>query len=496
MTGAEVLTHDLPQLDIAAIAMSLPLTSEADRQLQFMAASTTASPISGITDNGDVGDVGAGVGIDVGRGVGGDGGGGSEVAITGYSPLVDLLDGQRRSLLNWAVRLRNANMLQVLLTHGGDASLADEQARTPLTLAAALEPEDANLVSLLLAVPGIDVNHADNDGMTPLMYASTIGSVTTVQLLLSAAADAHLKDNNGMTSLMLAVTRGHIEVVTDLCHAAINEMDIRGWTALHWAASVGGLAACTTALLSSPTLRVSVVGNEGESCLHVAASSGNDKIIDALLSFNSHIPRELLWLEDRQGCSALDYARAAGHDKCASLIHTALERRNGERPPMVRPTHAGGSSQPTTGEQKFAMISPLSNTSQLQEAHRDTPEECNSAGNQRGRQHLVKRPRPKEGQRKQHELELRIEQMDQENSYLSGLIAARRAEVALLRSALSQIRTPDPAATESRWESESGSSSIVTPTTSPTALPNTFFCDRIQVGPLSSAGGLISEVSV
>lgn len=352
-----------------------------------------------------------------------------------YAPLADALDGQGRSLLSWAVRLRQASMARVLLAHGADASHPDEHGRTPLILAAAMEPEDVDMVSVLLAAPDSNVNRADEDGMTPLMYASTAGSVTTVKFLLTAGADVCAKDKNGMTSLMLAVTRGHVEVVSDLCHAAVNEIDIKGWTALHWAASVGGVAACTKALLGSPTLRVSVVGNDGESCLHVAASSGNDRVVNALLSFSLHVQRQLLWLQDKQGHSALDYAQSAGEEKCATLIAEALERRSGEKPPLARLAHAGSGPQPMNVESDAGPNGPGPATE----------------------------PPGRKGAKKQHELEERIERMDRENAHLASLIAARRAEVALLRSALSRKPPASSSAAEQLQAPAPGAHAYETP---------------------------------
>ena len=46
---------------------------------------------------------------------------------------------------------------------------------------------------------GADVNQADNDGDTPLMYAASNGYVQCVKELIAVGADVNQVDDNGST---------------------------------------------------------------------------------------------------------------------------------------------------------------------------------------------------------------------------------------------------------------------------------------------------------
>ena len=60
----------------------------------------------------------------------------------------------------------------------------------------------------------------DRNGITPLMYAATLGHVDICQLLLEAAADPVLKNLQGRNALDLADAAGH-DTVKALLQVAI-----------------------------------------------------------------------------------------------------------------------------------------------------------------------------------------------------------------------------------------------------------------------------------
>ena len=70
------------------------------------------------------------------------------------------------------------------------------------------------IVQLLLAVPGININSAMNHGATPLFIASQNGHKEIVLLLLAVAGiNVNAATNNGATPLYIAAERGHKEIV-------------------------------------------------------------------------------------------------------------------------------------------------------------------------------------------------------------------------------------------------------------------------------------------
>lgn len=76
---------------------------------------------------------------------------------------------------------------------------------------------------------------------TPLSYASFIGNLPAVKLLVKKRADVNYKDANGQTPLILAAISGNIEAIEILLQAGadINATDINSNTALIHASSVG-----------------------------------------------------------------------------------------------------------------------------------------------------------------------------------------------------------------------------------------------------------------
>ncbi len=66
----------------------------------------------------------------------------------------------------------------------------------------------------LLAVPGIDVNKAMNNGATPLYIVSQNGHLPIVERLLAVPGiDVNKAMNNGATPLFVASQNGHIPIL-------------------------------------------------------------------------------------------------------------------------------------------------------------------------------------------------------------------------------------------------------------------------------------------
>lgn len=96
----------------------------------------------------------------------------------------DFYDDDRRS------------MTAVLLEHGADVHRRDESGRTPLHYAAGV---GGSAVEMLLSA-GATVNALAHNGRTPLHIAVDRGSVSAVDALLRAGADAELRDAQRQTA--------------------------------------------------------------------------------------------------------------------------------------------------------------------------------------------------------------------------------------------------------------------------------------------------------
>ena len=110
------------------------------------------------------------------------------------------------------------------------------------------------LMKLILVVPDIDVNQANNEGQTPLHIACRQGHVETVDQLLTYAKDIHVNttDNNGTTPLIFASLGSHTSIVRLL----INQPGI--------------------------DIRKKAHGN---SALSIARENNDEEIVDLLLEF-------------------------------------------------------------------------------------------------------------------------------------------------------------------------------------------------------------------
>lgn len=66
------------------------------------------------------------------------------------------------------------------------------------------------------------VNAVDENGFTPLMYASIIGDVTISNMLIENGADVNAQNQSGATALMLAAKYDHLKLCKKLVKAGAN----------------------------------------------------------------------------------------------------------------------------------------------------------------------------------------------------------------------------------------------------------------------------------
>ena len=98
-----------------------------------------------------------------------------------------------------------------------------------------------HLVLDSLIEKGADVHAKDNNGWTPLHWASYRGNLKMAQLLIEKGADVHAKENKGWTPLHCASSKGHLEIAQLLLEkgADMHAKENKGWTPLHLAAVNG-----------------------------------------------------------------------------------------------------------------------------------------------------------------------------------------------------------------------------------------------------------------
>jgi ankyrin repeat protein len=193
-----------------------------------------------------------------------------------------------------------------LLEVGAAVDHAWEDGATPL-YSAASNGHDA-VVARLLEV-GATVDMAQKDGATPLFMAAQRGHDAVVARLLRAGAAVDLAEQTGMTPLFIAAQKGHDAVVARLLEmgAVLDSARKDGATPLYMA-SLSGHCAVVVRLLWAGAA-VDRATRLGATPLHKAAEHGHDAVTVKLLDAGA----------------AVDHAKANG----ATPLHTAAEYGRG-----------------------------------------------------------------------------------------------------------------------------------------------------------------------
>ena len=233
----------------------------------------------------------------------------------GKSPLHDVLQAGYYSdtsvsalppYTNPAFLGNRLDIIMLLLEHGADANYPDNNGETPLHFASQWGYID--IVRLLLD-RGADASYPDNYGGTPLHIASQRGFIDIVRLLLHHGADANHPDSFGFTPLYDALKAGHDKIIQLL----LDLPDSDGWTLLH-AASHDGHDDIVRSLLNHG-VDANRPDSDGWTVLHTASQEGHVKIVRLLLDHGADANR----LDD-DGWSQLHAASQEGHGTVVQLL--------------------------------------------------------------------------------------------------------------------------------------------------------------------------------
>ena len=137
---------------------------------------------------------------------------------------VNTADRGRVTALHWACVHGLLSLVEALVASGADPAVTDVCLSTPLMEASNYGRSD--IVAYLLRLPSVQdtIDTIDEHGRTALSYASSRGSIPSVELLLDAGADPTIHAGRCRSPLNQAVSGGHTDVAALLRHA-INEPD-------------------------------------------------------------------------------------------------------------------------------------------------------------------------------------------------------------------------------------------------------------------------------
>jgi uncharacterized protein len=252
-----------------------------------------------------------------------------------------------------------SGVLQLLVKHGANVSLADKVGRSPSHVAVVEGQYDA--LSALIEL-GADIQCEDQAGRALVHLAARAMSANILLHLVESGCDVNVRDKHGRTPLMHACSsdeasiddrirrNGHdtLSVIAAILDsgARVNQRDIRGLTALHIACALGRqdyalhlilaganmdarartrrtplhLAAMSNQLevirmLLKRGANINTVDERGNSVLHSAAARGDASVVRELLR---HVASDCG--RNLSGRSALDIAARAGHFQVAVAL--------------------------------------------------------------------------------------------------------------------------------------------------------------------------------
>jgi ankyrin repeat protein len=222
----------------------------------------------------------------------------------------------------------------------------------PQTLVDLIRAGNREAVLAAITSPDIDVNAADADGSTPLLWATYSVDHELVRALLKAGAKAKVSNHYGSSPLAESVKLSDPELVRMLLDAGAdsNSPNQDNQTALMLASSVGSLPIAEMLIKRGANVNA-VESFRGQTALMWAAAESHPDLVDLLLKHGANVkvrakyddwPREMTSEPRAQfrqtgGLTALLYATRSGCYRCAVAIVKAGADVNQPNPDGITP---------------------------------------------------------------------------------------------------------------------------------------------------------------
>ena len=234
---------------------------------------------------------------------------------------IETKNSKGRSPLHVASCSGELATVKMLVEAGADVRATDTNRATCLMVAAYCGHTD--IVRYLVGLPEVDVNHQDinngtvlhvtvarkhsdvvqvlidagadietknDDGRSPLHFASCLGELTTVKMLVKAGADVRATDAQRATCLSLAAYNGHTDTVrylVSLPEVDLNHQGSVNYTALHYA--VQKKHADVVQVLIDAGADIETRNDDGRSPLHVVSISGELTTVKMLVKAGADV---------------------------------------------------------------------------------------------------------------------------------------------------------------------------------------------------------------
>lgn len=201
---------------------------------------------------------------------------------------VNKRDAEGNTPLHYACLKGFRDIVNMLLEHDADVSVANNCAETPLHTAA--RSGNKEIIGKLIQY-GADQDATDKDGRTPLICLLDNKRTDAALFLIEQGADTEMADNTGHKAIDYATAHGLREVVA--CLSAEGTTDAHGNTPLHQAV-FNGQSETVRMLLSASDDMLDMANDEGETPLIIACMKGNLHIVDLLIAAGSEVNKALL----------------------------------------------------------------------------------------------------------------------------------------------------------------------------------------------------------
>ncbi|KAG8554680.1 hypothetical protein GDO81_003861 [Engystomops pustulosus] len=242
---------------------------------------------------------------------------------------VDAQDQRKQTALHWSAYYNRPRHVRLLVRHGSNIGIPDQEGKIPLHWAAGHKDPDAALtvrclleaaptesllnwqdyegrtplhlavgdgnqevVHLLTSYRGCNVAPYDNLFRTPLHWAALLGHTPIANLLLERNRSPNIpSDSQGATPLHYAAQGNCPDTVRVLLtHLSVrDEADLEGRTAFMWAAGKGSDEALKVMLELDPELEINRTDKYGGTALHAASLSGQISTIRILLDSGAQV---------------------------------------------------------------------------------------------------------------------------------------------------------------------------------------------------------------
>jgi ankyrin repeat protein len=182
----------------------------------------------------------------------------------------------------------NGHLDAAMVLHRAGSNVLHKNNNGTSCLAIACIHGHEHIVDMLLRVPGVSVNHEDNEGWTPFHRACHENHLPIMRRLVDAGARTYTKVRSVWTPLHSACSKGWVDCASFLldCLHPLDDHSPAFGTPLQYACAHGHVRIAEMLIKRGADTTI-VHGDSGDSCLHFALYSRSEEMIQCMIR---HVP--------------------------------------------------------------------------------------------------------------------------------------------------------------------------------------------------------------